>query len=87
MDLLRALVGLHVTDTGPGRQDLDIAWTKAYWRLSPLPLSYFPCHNNGDDLNLVMEVERKTTRGLNKVIVEKPETAPTNVPGLEVVTV
>jgi hypothetical protein len=87
MDLSRALVRLHVTDTTSGRQDLDIAWAKTYWRLSPLPLPYLPCHNDGDDLNLVMEVERKTTRGMDKVIVEKPETAPANVPGFEVVAV
>jgi hypothetical protein len=87
MDLPWALVRLHVTDTAPRRQDLDIAWTKAYRRLNPLPLSYLPCHNDGDDLNLVMEVERETTRGVDKVIVEKPETAPANVSGLEVVAI
>jgi len=32
-------------------------------------------------------VERETTRGVDEVIVEKPETAPANVSGLEVVTV
>jgi hypothetical protein len=76
-----------MTDPGPGRQDLDIAWTKAYRRLNPLPLPYLPCHNDGDDLNLIMEVERKTTRGVDKVIVEKPETAPADVSRFEVVAV
>jgi hypothetical protein len=34
-----------------------------------------------------MEVERETTRGVDKVIVEKPETAPADVSGFEVVAV
>src|SRR5450830_219690 len=87
MGLSRALVRLHVTDTGPGRQDLHVTWPQAYRNQNPLPLSYLPCHDDGDDLNLVMEVERKTTRGVDKIIVEKPETAPADVSGLEVVAV
>jgi hypothetical protein len=87
MDLSQALVRLHVTDTTSGRQNLDIAWAKTYWRLSPLPLSYLPCHNDRDDLHLVMEVERETTPGVDKVIVEEPETAPANILRLEVIAI
>ena len=85
--LPRTLVHLRVMDAGPGRQDLHISWTKAYRRLDPLPLSYLSCHDDRDDLDLIMEVERKATRGMDKVIVEEPEAAPADIPGLEVVAV
>jgi hypothetical protein len=87
MGLSRALVHLLVTDAGAGRDDLDISWTKAYGRLNPLPLPYLPCDDNRDDLDLIVEVERETTRGVEQVIVEESKTTPSDVPRLEVVTI
>src|SRR5450756_954665 len=74
--------GHRSPQTGPGhRLDEGVSETEPPAAVvSPLP-------NDGDDLNLVMEVERETTRGVDKVIVEKPETAPANVSGLEVVAI
>jgi hypothetical protein len=87
MGLSRALVHLLVTDAAARRKDLNISWTKAYWRLDPLPLPYLPCDDDRDHLDLIVEVERKTTRRVEQVIVEESETTPSDVPGLEVVTV